>query len=329
VLIKILYKEGDEVKVLTPIAYIGQSGEEIITDTSDAETTKAPKADKISISKAESKSERKDFAASPSARRLAKEKGIDLQVVTGTGPGGRITKEDVLNTAENIAVTKTEEVIPFSPMRTRIAERLTRSKQTIPHFILFADIDMTETINWRKKFNESKGANVKVTDMVVKAVANILCKFPHINAHIGYDKIILKKAVNIGVAVSVKDGLAVPVIAEANTKTLIQISQESRKNIEAIRKGKLLSNAIGSFTVSNLGMHAVDKFIPIINPPECAILALGQTSEKPSVIDGSLCIRQIMTITLACDHRAVDGTEAAQFLETVKSHLENPTRFEE
>jgi pyruvate dehydrogenase E2 component (dihydrolipoamide acetyltransferase) len=188
---------------------------------------------------------------------------------------------------------------------------------------------MTEANAWRKQFNESQGIKITFTDMIVKAVASTLCEFPYMNAHVAHDKIILKKAVNIGVAVSVTDGLAVPVIAEANTKTLIQISQESRKNTEAIRKGKLLSNAIGSFTVSNLGMHSVDKFIPIINPPECAILALGQAVEKPAVVKGALCIRHIMTATLACDHRAVDGTDAARFMEAIKQHLEIPTRFEE
>jgi pyruvate dehydrogenase E2 component (dihydrolipoamide acetyltransferase) len=288
VLLKILYKKGDEVKVLTPIAYIGQPGE--------------------------TKREHKDPAASPSARRLAREKGIDLKTVTGTGPGGRITKEDVLKAAESTIGTEADEVIPFSPMRARIAERLTHSKQTIPHFILFTDIDMTEANTWRKQFNENQGVKITVTDMVVKALASTLCEFPHMNAHVAHDKIILKKAVNVGVAVSVADGLAVPVIAEANTKTLIQISQESRQNTEA---------------VSNLGMHVVDMFLPIINPPECAILALGQAVEKPAVVNGALCIRRIMTATLACDHRAVDGTDAARFIEAIKHHLEVPTSFEE
>ena len=329
VLLKILYKAGEEVRVLTPIAYIGQPGEKVVTDAPVADTPSAQVADNIAPSIAESKSEHRGPVASPSAKRLAREKGIDLMTVTGTGPGGRITKEDVLNTIKSIPGTETEEVIPFSLMRAKIAERLTRSKQTIPHFILFADIDMTEANAWRKKFNESQGVKITVTDMVVKTVASTLCEFPHINTHVFHNKIILKKAVNIGVAVSVKDGLAVPVIAEANTKTLIQISQESRKNTEAIRKGKLLSNAIASFTVSNLGMHAVDKFIPIINPPECAILALGQAVEKPAVVNGALCIRNIMTATLACDHRAVDGAMAALFLETIKRYLEVPTRFEE
>jgi pyruvate dehydrogenase E2 component (dihydrolipoamide acetyltransferase) len=329
VLLKILYKEGDEVHVLTPIAYIGQPGEQIVTEAPAAETARASAADTTPVTTAETKSEQRGPVASPSAKRLAREKAIDLQNVTGTGPGGRITKEDVLNATKSTAGTETEEVIPFSPMRAKIAERLTRSKQTIPHFILFADIDMTEANTWRKQFNKSQGVRITVTDMIVKAVASALCEFPDMNAHVAQDKIILKKAVNIGIAVSVKDGLAVPVIAEASTKNLIQISQESRKNTEAIRKGKLLSNAIGSFTVSNLGMHAVDKFIPIINPPECAILALGRAVEKPAVVNGALCIRHIMTATLACDHRAVDGAVAAQFLETIKHHLETPTCFEE
>ncbi len=329
VLLKTLYKEGDKVRVLTPIAFIGQPGEKVVTDATLTDTPSAPAADNIAPSMAEPKCEHRGPVASPSARRLARAKSIDLKTVTGTGPGGRITKEDVLNAAESTIGTEAEEVIPFSPMRAKIAERLTHSKQTIPHFILFADIDMTEANTWRKQFNESQGVKITVTDMIVKAVASTLCEFPHMNAHVAHDKIILKKAVNIGVAVSVTDGLAVPVITEANTKTLIQISQESRKNSEAIRKGKLLSSSIGSFTVSNLGMHAVDMFLPIINPPECAILALGQAAEKPAVVNGALCIRHIMTATLACDHRAVDGTDAARFMETIKHHLEIPTRFEE
>ncbi|MHC4725635.1 MAG: dihydrolipoamide acetyltransferase family protein [Planctomycetota bacterium] len=331
VLLKILYQEGDEVRVLTPIAYIGQPGEKVVAEAHPNDTTTSSMAEIIPVSTAEPRCERKGQVASPSAKRLAREKGIDLKIVTGTGPGGRITKEDVLNAAESTFGTEadTDEVIPFSPMRAKIAERLTRSKQTIPHFILFADIDMTEANNWRKQFNESQGVKITVTDMVVKAVANTLCEFPHINAHVAHDKIILKKAVNVGVAVSVKDGLAVPVITEANAKTLIQISEESRKNTEAIRNGKLLSNAIGTFTVSNLGMHAVDMFLPIINPPECAILALGQAVEKPAVVNKALCIRKIMTATLASDHRAVDGTDVARFLETIKHHLEVPTSFEE
>ena len=328
VLLKILYKEGDEVRVLTPIAYIGQPGEKV-TDAPPTDIPSAPAVDNIAPSTPEPKCEHKGPVASPSAKRLAREKSIDLKTVTGTGPGGRITKEDVLNAAQSTIGTETDEVIPFSPMRAKIAERLTHSKQTIPHFTLFADIDMTEANNWRKQFNENQGIKITFTDMIVKAVASTLCEFPHMNAHVAHDKIILKKAVNIGVAVSVADGLAVPVIADANTKTLIQISQESRKNSEAIREGKLLSNAIGSFTVSNLGMHSVDKFLPIINPPECAILALGQAVEKPAVVNGALCVRRIMTATLACDHRAVDGTDAARFMETIKHHLEVPTCFEE
>jgi pyruvate dehydrogenase E2 component (dihydrolipoamide acetyltransferase) len=332
VLLKILHAEGAEVQVLTPIAYIGQPGEEVVADASAGETSAEPaiegKAEAPST--AEPTRKRSGPAASPSARRLAKEKGVDLQNVTGTGPGGRITREDVLNVVGSAAGTETEEVVPFSAMRAKIAERLTRSKQTIPHFTLFADIDMTDALAWREQFNQSHGAKVTVTDMVVQTVAGALKEMPHLNAHVAHDKIILKKAVNVGVAVSVKDGLAVPVIADTDTKTLVQISQESRQNAEAIRAGKLLSNAVGSFTVSNLGMHAVDMFLPIINPPECAMLALGRAGERPAVVDGAVCVRSLMTTALACDHRAVDGTVAAQFLEAIKQHLEDPTSsFEE
>ncbi|UCE46268.1 MAG: 2-oxo acid dehydrogenase subunit E2, partial [Phycisphaerales bacterium] len=239
VLLKILHDEGAEVPVLTPIAYIGQPGEEVVADAPAAEASQAAANERKASSSAEPIHKRNSPAASPSARRLANEKGIDLQAVTGTGPGGRITKENVLKVADSVTGPTMEVVIPFSPMRAKIAERLTRSKQTIPHFTLFADIDMTDALAWRRQFNERRGIKITVTDMVVKAVADTLKDTPQLNAHVAHDKIILKKAVNIGVAVSVKDGLAVPVIADADAKTLAQISQESRKNADAIREGKL------------------------------------------------------------------------------------------
>jgi pyruvate dehydrogenase E2 component (dihydrolipoamide acetyltransferase) len=329
VLLRILYKAGDEVRVLSPIAYIGQPGDKVETKAPTESSVSKQTAEKNQATKAEPKVEHKTKAASPSARRLAREKGIDLQTVAGTGPGGRITKQDVLKAAEVTAASGEEQVIFFSPMRAKIAERLTRSKQTIPHFILFADIDMTDADSWRKQFNASRGAKVTVTDLVVKAAASALCEFPNMNAHVAKDKLIVKKAVNVGIAVSVTDGLAVPVIAEADTKTLVEISDESRKNTGAIRERKMLSNAIGTFTVSNLGMHAVDTFIPIINPPECAILALGQAAEKPAAVDGEIRIRRMMRAALACDHRAVDGAAAGKFLETIRQHLEDTTFFEE
>jgi pyruvate dehydrogenase E2 component (dihydrolipoamide acetyltransferase) len=338
VLLKILYPRGQEIEVLTPIAYIGRPGESIEQPQSATQsTTQSAKDDSPSPPAPTQQTQREtELAASPSARRLARERGIDLEAITGTGPGGRITKKDVLeaissqDTRRQVqSASEEDEVVPFSPMRTRIAERLTRSTQTIPHFHLFTDVDMTETSVWRRRFSDRSGIKITVTDMVVKAAALALAEYPKMNAHVQASKIILKKQVNVGVAVPLKDGLAVPVIAGADKKDIAEISHESRQNAEAIRAGKLLSNATSSFTVSNLGMYAVDMFLPIINPPECAILAVGRAVERPAVVGGQLGVRRIMTMTLACDHRAVDGTYAAQFLERIKQYLENPNSFEE
>ena len=329
VLLKILYQEGAEVRVLCPIAFIGQPGEVAPTDEPPIAPQTTSVAANASTSTPEPKRERSDPKVSPSARRFAREKGIELRTVKGTGPGGRIIKKDVLDAAGSSIDADVEEVIPFSSMRARIAERLTHSKQTIPHFTLFVDIDLTEALAWRHQFNEGHDTRITVTDMIVKTSALALREHPRMNAHVDVDKIILKKGVNIGVSVSLPDGLAVPVIADTDTKTLVQISQESRQNAAAIRSGKLLSNAIGSFSVSNLGMFSIDMFLPIINPPECAILALGQAAQRPAVVNGTIEIRQIMTAALACDHRAVDGTVSARFLGAIKQRLENPTSFEE
>jgi pyruvate dehydrogenase E2 component (dihydrolipoamide acetyltransferase) len=328
VLLKRLYEEGQEVKVLTPIAYLGRQGESVEEVPATVQVNHPQAAleaatqpdSSVSADKCQGQLKAK---ASPSARRLAKEKGIDLKNVTGTGPGGRITSQDLLNACEDGKDTDADEVIPFSPMRARIAERLTRSKQTIPHFYLFTEVDMAEVLARRRQLNEDQDVKITVTDMIIKAVALALREYPKMNAHVVDNKVVVKKNVNIGVAVSVPDGLAVPVIPDADTKTLIQISQESRQNTEAMRAGKLLSTAVSSFTVSNLGMYKVDMFLPIINPPECAILAIGQIAEKPAVVQGNLAARSLMNITLACDHRAVDGTIAARFLEKIKQQLEN------
>lgn len=331
VLLKRLYEEGQEVKVLTPIAYLGEPGESMdeVPSTSELSQTIVSPASSDSAEKTKGDLE---VTASPSARRLAKEKGIDLSTLTGTGPGERITKDDVLAAVtgqQALAHDTEDEIIVFSPMRSRIAERLSRSKQTIPHFYLLADVDMTEVCQRRTRFNKQNDTKITINDIVIKAVGQALVRHPRMNTHAGKDRIIVKKAVHIGVAVSVPNGLAVPVIADVPGKTLVQISQESRENAEAIKAGRLLSNTVGTFTVSNLGMYAVNSFLPIINPPECAILGVGQAAEKPAVVHGKLAVRRLMSMTLACDHRTVDGTIAAQFLETIKQQLENISVFSE
>jgi pyruvate dehydrogenase E2 component (dihydrolipoamide acetyltransferase) len=332
VLLTQLYEEGQEVKVLTPIAYLGEAGETIpqaqaLTRT---DTSASVPNTLLASTPGDWPRHRVRVIASPSAKRLAKEKGVDLATLEGTGPQGRITKRDVLaalSAAPGRRQDTGDQVIPFSPRRAKIAERLTHSKQTIPHFMLSADICMSAALTWRRRFNAAQGHRITVTDMIIKATALALKKHPRMNAHVEPDRVVLKRHIHIGVAVSMPDGLAVPVIADAERKSLIQISTESRHHTEAMRAGKLLDNTMGSFTISNLGMFGIDRFQPIINPPECAILALGTCSPRPAVVHGGLCIRDLMTATLACDHRAVDGAVAARFLEDLKQTLEDPNLF--
>jgi pyruvate dehydrogenase E2 component (dihydrolipoamide acetyltransferase) len=352
VLLKILHPEGQEVEVLTPIAYIGQPGERI--EDGRQRTQDRGQTTEVAISESAIRNPQsaigERLAVSPSARRLAQEMGVNLQTVTGTGPGGRITKEDILAAARGVPMreheaashdiatsstgtapiaTPEDTVVLFSPMRTRIGERLTRSKQTIPHFYISMDVDMSEAATWRRQFNGSRQTKVTVTDMIVKAAAKALRQHPRMNAHVEQDKIVLKRAVNVGVAVSVDGGLIVPVIAEADRKSLGQISSAARENAEAARAGRLKPQAIGSFTVTNLGMFAVDTFVPVINPPEAAILAVGAVAKRPAVVGEHVVPRDRMTMVLACDHRAVDGTYAAQFLGKIREHLENPASLAE
>ncbi|MBM4025544.1 MAG: 2-oxo acid dehydrogenase subunit E2 [Planctomycetes bacterium] len=360
VLLKILHAEGQEVEVLTPIAYIGQPGEKIEdggqkTEDGRQTTEGGQQRTQDGGQKTEAAGAgpaiQDRLAVSPSARRLAQEKGVDPATVAGTGPGGRITKEDILAAARSVPARACEEaatvksevpgghselqtssddtVVAFTPMRACIAQRLTRSKQTIPHFYLSMDVDMSEMVTWRRQFNERSQTKVTVTDMIVQAVVKALSQFGRMNAHVEPDRIVLKRAVNIGVAVAVDDGLIVPVVADADKKSLAQISAAVRENAEAARAGRLKPQALGGFTVTNLGMFAVDTFVPVINPPEAAILAVGAVQKKPVVVGDRIVARDLMTMVLACDHRAVDGTYAAQFLGKIKEHLENPDSLEE
>jgi pyruvate dehydrogenase E2 component (dihydrolipoamide acetyltransferase) len=358
VLLKILHPEGQEVEVLTPIAYIGRPGEKIEDGERRTEDGRRRTEDSAIADPQSAKEDR--VAVSPSARRLAQEKGIDLAKVKGTGPGGRITKEDILAVADSAPVkvsdgvssvklevsnsqrarqtanskhqtspvSQDDTVVMFSPMRVRIAERLTRSKQTIPHFYISMDVDMSEALSWRQRFNESRQTRVTVTDMIVQAVARALSQYGRMNAHVEQDRILLKQAVNVGVAVSVDEGLIVPVIADADRRSLVEISSAARENAEAARAGRLKPQATGSFTVTNLGMFGVDTFVPVINPPEAAILAVGAVARQPAVVGGRVVARDVMTMVLACDHRAIDGAYAAQFLGQIKQYLENPVSLE-
>ncbi len=346
--LKLLYEEEEEVRVLEPIAYVGEPGEKL-EDTVASEADAAPDAqetveEKATVEEEVCSGKAKNLAA-PAARRVAKEHGIDLSSISGSGPGGRIVKADVLaalaaaqsagaaqeperkESKQTIPATPasldTDTEIPFSKMRKKIAERLTLSKQTIPHFYLFLDVNLSAALAWRTDFNKGKGAKVSINDIIVKATACALAEYRELNAHVAGDKYILRGKINIGVAVSTEEGLLVPVIPDADSLGIQQLSALAAENARNARRGVLKAGSPGTFTISNLGMHGISSFLPIINPPECAILGVGGIEKKAVPGAGSrIEVRDIMTLTLACDHRVVDGAAAANFLNEIKTRLE-------
>lgn len=331
VVLKRLLEQGEEGKVLEPIAYIGQPGEEIEAEKASDNSGPAAQPPKAEASPTTATPASADghIAAAPAARRLARERGVDLSTVIGTGPGGRIVRDDVLAAISAapaptaVGAGGTEEV-PFSKLRRTIAERLTHSKQNIPHFYLSVDVDMRAALDWRRTYNQASPTKASITDVIVCTTARALVQHPRLNAHVADDRLVIHKNINIGVAVVVEDGLIVPVVARADQLALEQISQQVRDNAEGARKGILKTQAVGTFTISNLGMCDVGMFLPIINPPESAILGVGAIGKRPHAEAGaSLCVADAMTLALACDHRAVDGTYAAAFLNELKKNLED------
>ena len=216
-------------------------------------------------------------------------------------------------------------VIPHTRMRQIIADRLSLSKQTIPHFYLFQDVDMEEALQWRELYNARNSCRVTVTDMVVWAVADTLRGFPRMNAHVDRDKLTTRARICIGVATATDEGLLVPVIPDTGTKDIRTLSSEIRARAEDARKGRLDLAVKGTFTVTSLGMFGTQRFLPIINPPEAAILGVGAAEPRPVAIGSLLGVHRVMTVTLSCDHRAVNGAEAAQFLKSLEQVIR--TRF--
>ena len=302
VLLKILYGEGEEAEVLAPVAYIGEAKE-----TAAGQSTPGGAA-----------ADGRPYA-SPSARRIASEQGISLQGIRGSGPGGRIVKKDMLEAAVSAG---TDRVIPFTTVRKIIAERLTLSSRTIPHFYLFQDIDMQAALSLRAEINGSGDVHVSVTDLVAHAVVQVLGSVPRLNAHVESDRIVEKSQVHLGLAVDSERGLVVPVIPAANGKSLEQLARELKQKTADARSGRLQTMERGTFTITSLGMFGVPAFLPIINPPECAILSVGAIERRVVAVNDAIAVRPLMTVALGCDHRAADGAEAARFLRELKEKLE-------
>ena len=283
--------------------------------------------------------------ASPVARRLARDAGVDLAALQGSGPGGRVIKRDVeaaVRAAEVAAAVPTPpltrwpappdtefEDIPLTQMRKTVARRLTESLGPVPHFFLTVDVDMTRALAARKRVNEllaARGARASINDLVIKAAAVALSHHPECNAWWQGDTIRRFNRVHIGVAVAVPDGLITPVVRDAQAKGLGRISTEVRELAGRAREKKLRPDEYtgSTFSISNLGMFGIEEFTAVINPPEAGILAVGAVEERPVAVDGEVVVRPRMRVTMSCDHRVIDGALGARFLATLKSFLEEP-----
>ena len=280
--------------------------------------------------------------ASPIARRLAREKGIDLSLVTGTGPGGRIVEQDVLSFAEAppaaspAAVDASAGALAaqredLSRMRQAIAKVTSDSKRDAPHFYVTSNVDMTKAMALRRDTNDAvaDGVRVSVNDLVIKAAAIALKRYPKFNAFYRNDHLQMNLGINIGIAIALEAGLIVPGVNNCESKSLVEIAVASRDLIARANSGSLRNEEYSgtTFSISNLGMFDVDSFSAIIFPPHAAVLAVGSVKEQPVVQDGQLAIAQVMTATVSVDHRVADGAEAAQFLVEIKNLLETPVRL--
>ena len=330
VLLKIVARAGEKVPVFSLIGIVGEPGEALDEGALSARTPQERNRPDVAairrrLSEDEAKGDR--IKITGRAQKLAAEKGVDLQAVIGTGPQGRIIEKDVLLHVEKrripVAALRGQSE-PLTRMRQAVARNVLHSKQTIPHFYVTLAVDMTAALAERERLNAgSRG--ISVTDWVVKASALALRAFPRVNSRIQEDRLVTFEDVNIGIAVTVEDGLVVPVIARADTLSLEEIARLSDELVAEAKAGRQTRFDAGTFTVSNLGMLEVDSFIAIINPPEAAILAVGAVRKQPvATAEGSIQIRDMMNITLSADHRIIDGALAARFVNHVKHSLENP-----
>jgi len=285
--------------------------------------------------------------ASPLARKLATRRGVDLAAVEGTGVRGKVMKEDVLRAVGRGAPSKpvpsvarpersrgvegVGKVVPLTPMRRVIAQRMLESKQTIPCYYLEMDADVTDLVDLRSRLNAEGGPKVAFNDFVIKACGKALRLFSAVNSRWASGGIERRSEVNVGLAVALDEGLIVPVVREADRKSLRQVAAETADLAARARANRLRPEEYqdGCMTVTNLGMFGIRSFIPIVNPGESVILGLGMIEDRVVALQGNIGIRKVMTLTLAADHRLVDGAVGAQFLETVRDAIEAPDQLAE
>jgi pyruvate dehydrogenase E2 component (dihydrolipoamide acetyltransferase) len=273
---------------------------------------------------------------------MAEDQGIPLHAIQGTGPGGRIIKRDIETAARTATVAPLAsavvgpeipyERVELTQVRKAIARNLAQSLGPVPHFFLTTEIDMGRLLTLRAELNKSlegTGAKIGINEILIRSAAQALVEHPNVNVAYAGDHIRRFKRVDIGIAVSVPDGLITPVLRNAQAKGLLQVSEELRDLIERGRDKKLAPEEYqgATFTISNLGMYGIDEFTAVINPPAATIMAVGATQDKAAVVDGAVEVRSRMRVTLSCDHRAVDGAMGAEFLATFRSMIENPLRL--
>ncbi|MGB9741078.1 MAG: dihydrolipoamide acetyltransferase family protein [Candidatus Bathyarchaeia archaeon] len=303
ILRKILVEEGKDAPVDAALAFITAPDEPL------------PETELPTEKPAE-----KEILASPAAKRLAREHGIDLSLVKGSGPEGRIVEEDVRRFIEEYsgAAPRVKEIIPLTGFRKTSAERVALSFRTAPHSTLVMEVDASKAMELHERLN------VSYTAIIVGATAKALREYPIVNSTLEGKKIKVFEDVNIGVATATEHGLAVPVIRNADKKSVEELDKAIKELTEKARQGKLSKEDVsdGTFTITNLGMYNVDFFTPIINPPEAAILGVGKITQKPTVIDGQVEAKPLMMLSLSYDHRIIDGAPAAEFLNKIKEKIE-------
>ncbi len=351
-ILAVIGKKGEDYKA----ALASAEGKSESSSSDSSPNTSSASAITLPEAATEIPKEEGHIKASPLAKVIAKEGGIDLKSLTGTGDQGRIIKRDIETAMQNkgsqpvapvtpspakAAITPVQNTVvpsgnastyedkPLSQMRKTIARRLSESMFTAPHFYVTMAIDMTKAVSARAAMNVVAPSKLSFNDLVVKACALALRKHPVVNSSWAGDAIRQNNQIHIGVAVAVAEGLLVPVIRHADIKTLTQINAEVAYLANRAKEKKLQPDEMqgNTFTISNLGMFGVDEFTAIINPPDSCILAVGGITETPVVRDGKIEIGNIMKVTLSSDHRVVDGASAAQFLQTLKSLLEEPVRM--
>jgi len=358
---KILVREGQEaVKVNEPIAILLLDGEnlsdikslkkvpaiESVQETENIESKEKLNFSSNKTSKIDldtninienfKKNETRIFA-SPLAKRIAKQRDIDLSLINGSGPNGRILKTDIENFNNNKNLLKNKittnnsnsELIKNSSMRKTIAERLVQSKNEAPHFYLSLDCNIDQLLKIRSMINLKSNDKYKISvnDMIIKAASSSLIKVPKANASWENENTRYFNNTDISVAVAIDGGLITPIIKDVQSKGLLEISEDMKLLANKAKDGKLLPEEYvgGSFSISNLGMYGIKEFSAVINPPQGAILAVGSGEKRPIVLNDQLTIASIMTVTLSCDHRVVDGAVGAQFLSVFKDFIENPS----